>query len=61
MQDRSYPRKNLADDVLDGDFLDVDIGDGQIVEQGFADGDDAVAFDLEGDGAGGLLDDFAVA
>ena len=37
------PRENLADDVFDGDFLDVDVGDRQFVEQRFADRNDAVA------------------
>ena len=28
-----FAREELADDVLDGDFLDVDIADGQQIEQ----------------------------
>jgi hypothetical protein len=54
------PRKNLSDDVFDRDFLDVDVADGQFVQQRLANRDDAVAFDLELDASGSLLDDFAV-
>ena len=41
------PRKNLPDDVFDGDFFDVNVAHGKFVQQRFADGDDAVALDLE--------------
>src|SRR5438045_3007742 len=41
------PRKDLPDDVLDGHFLDVNIGHRQIVQEGFTDRDDPVAFHLE--------------
>ena len=40
------PRKNLADDVFNRHFLNVYVSHGQIIEQGFAGGDDAVALDL---------------
>src|SRR5207249_4111175 len=44
----------------DGDFLDVDITDRQLVEQGLADGNHALALDLELDATWALLHDFAV-
>src|SRR5579885_2391628 len=53
-------QKNLPDDILDGHLLNVNVAHGQIVEQGFADGDDPIAFDFEGNAAGGLFRDFAV-
>ena len=31
------PREDAADDFLDGDFLNVNIGYGKLVEQGLAD------------------------
>src|SRR5260370_5537138 len=52
--------KDLADDVFDGNFLDVDVADRKFVEQGFADGDDAVAFDLKFDRPRVLLKEFTV-
>ena len=54
------PRKDTADDFFDGDFLDVDVADRQFIEERFADGDDPVAFDLEADAPGGLLEDFSI-
>src|ERR1035437_627475 len=54
-------RKNLADHVFDGHFLNVNVAYRQIIEQRFADGDDAVTFDLKLDGAGVFFNDFTVA
>jgi hypothetical protein len=54
------PREDPSDDFLDGDFLDVYVADREFIEQGFADRDDAVAFDLELDAAGVLGHEFAV-
>src|SRR5437773_9723384 len=54
------PGKNLADDVFDGHFLNIDVGDRQFVQQRFANGDDAVAFDLQFDRRLAVFDDFAV-
>jgi hypothetical protein len=54
------PRKNLADDVLNRHFLNVNVGHRQIVEQRFADGNHAVAFDLQGDRARRFFHDFAI-
>src|SRR5947207_3632823 len=39
-------RENLADDVFDGDFLNVNVTDGQLVQQGLANRNHAVPFDL---------------
>src|ERR1035438_8678063 len=39
---KNLSRKNLADDVFDGHFLNVNVAHCQIIEQRFADGDDAV-------------------
>ena len=36
----SSPGENLADDVFDGDFLNVNVVDGHFVEQFLANGDD---------------------
>src|ERR1043166_3444300 len=53
-------RKNSADDFLNRDFLDVDVGHLQFVEQGLADRDDPIALNFELDGARALRDDLAV-
>ena len=53
--------KNLPDDVFNGDFLDVYVGDGEFVEEGFTGGNDVVALHFKREGGGGLLGDFAVA
>jgi hypothetical protein len=53
--------EELSDDVFDGDFFDIDVFDGDLVQQGFAGGDDPVAFDLQTDGIGVEGNDFAVA
>src|SRR6476620_6951788 len=57
---RASPRKNAANNLLNRDFLDIDVADGQFVEQGFADGNDAVAFYFELYAAGIFFDDFAI-
>src|SRR6266478_8559957 len=54
------PGKNAPDDFFDGDLPDVNVADGQFVQQGFAGGNHPVALDFEPDAARGLLDDFAV-
>src|SRR5204862_1699713 len=43
------PGKNLPDDILDGDLLNIDVGDGKFVQQRLANSDHAVALDLEFD------------
>lgn len=53
------PGKNTADDFLNRHFLNVDVADRQLVQQGLADGDDPVALDLERDPAGALFDHLA--
>ena len=53
--------EDLADDFLDGDFLDVDVGDGYFVEEFLADGDDLFALDFELDAVGAVLDQLAAA
>src|ERR1035437_8118752 len=53
-------RKDPANDFLDGDFLNVNVGNGEFVQQGFADGNHAVTLDLELDAARALRHDFAV-
>ena len=52
--------EDAANDLFDGDFLDVDIADREFVQQSFADRDDTVAFDLDLNVAGVLGDDFAI-
>ena len=52
-------RKNLADDVLNRHFLNVNVAHGKLIEQSFAGGNDAVALDLELDAAGRFFHDFA--
>src|SRR5579859_398440 len=54
-------REELADYVLNGHFLNVNVIDGQLIEQGLADGDHAVAFHLELDIAGVVFEHLAVA
>src|SRR5204863_6817865 len=54
------PSKDAPDHFLDRDFLDVYVGDGQFVQQGFANRNDSVALDLKLDSVGGLFDDLAV-
>ena len=49
-----------ANDFFDGDFLYVNVADGQFVQQGFADRNHAVALDLELDAARGLRHDLAI-
>ena len=46
--------EDAADDFLEGDFLNVNVADGQFVQQGFADRDHAVALELALDAAGVL-------
>src|SRR5262247_2906856 len=53
-------RKNLADDVFDGNILNIDVVYRQFVQQRFANRDDAVALNLELDQTGALLDHVAV-
>ena len=59
---RGFPpaREDTADDFLDGDFLDVDVGNGELVQDVFADGNDTIAFDLEADAIDVLLEYLAV-
>src|ERR1035437_7842777 len=54
------PCENPADDLLDGDFLNIDVGHRQLVQQGFANGNHAVALDLELNAARVVRHDFAV-
>lgn len=41
--------KRFADDVFDGRFFDVDVGDRQLIQQLFARGNDLVAGNFESD------------
>src|SRR5439155_18014269 len=52
--------EDAADDFFDGDFLNINVADGKLVQQGFANGDDPVAFYFELNAARGLLDDLAI-
>src|SRR5262245_47512100 len=42
--------KDLANDVLDRDFLDIDISDRQFIQQRFAGLDNTITFDLQSNG-----------
>ena len=53
-------RENLADDVLDGNLLNIDVAHGQFIEQRFADGDHAVTLDFEFDAGRGFLNHFTI-
>src|SRR6185503_3011560 len=57
---RSLPRENLADDVFDGHFLDVDVVHGKFVEESFTHLNYAVAFHFQLHGRAGVFDDFTV-
>lgn len=41
--------EEVADDLLNGDLADVEVTNGQVIEQGLAGGDDAVARNTEAD------------
>src|SRR5262249_27799936 len=51
-------REDLSDDILDGDFLDVNVAYRQFIQESFADRDHTVPFDPKPDHFRRLLDDF---
>src|SRR5438445_325461 len=52
--------EDTTDDFFDGHLLDINISDRQLIQKSLADGDYAIALDLEPDAARALLDDFTV-